>query len=215
MKVKKFTGRTLKQAMNLAKADLGEDVIILETEKIKIEGKPPGDNLMIQITVAADEVSGKSEKQAHQPVQIPVPKPQSPKPEVDFLNLLNQQISSSKPEKETAPDMVGEMAFLRKELEKLNLKLKHLAKPELPDPFNAVYDKLVGTGIHQDHVDSLIRRAVIRLDGNDRISEQQIFELVEAEVDGIVSEMTPPSRKLLQEKDIIAVVGATGAGKTT
>ena len=189
--------------MNRAKAELGENVIILESEQITGDGFISGGQDMTRITAAADENYSPSGNEPS-----------------DFGSVLSQagrrgatSISDHRSNGEAG--LSHELTNLRRELERLNARLRNMNRNDIPAPYDVVMEQLMAVGITAEHAEALIRQAIIQLDGDTRITDSRVLKIISQAVVGAIDRKVTEIGTRSKRRQIIALVGATGVGKTT
>ena len=209
MKLKTYFGKTLQDAMNQAKAELGEDVVILESREARGNGFFSKGEDLVQITAAVDD--GNNGKLRNGAVSV-FPGNGDQK---HFEKYLSSMMPHQGSDFEHEMNMAHEVATLRHELSKLNRRLRKMTSPDFPEPFSNVYEKLLETGISEEHVASFVRRAFLKLDGEISITREKILKTIESEVFSFFVNNVSVETGEETKQRIVAVIGPTGVGKTT
>jgi len=243
MKIKTYFGPTLYDALNQAKSEFGDDVVLMESQKIQNHNYFKKEKDLIQITVAVDTNNNK--------VNRPVDNGNlGHSGNVTWEKSITSQKSQSNTDFGRETKMSNELISLRYELNKLNRRLRKMTPPDFPDHFSEIYERLVKAGISNDDAISYVRHAYIRLDGESEITHEKILESVKAEVlslfkqdkfpeiinekklksetkKGKVIESVKtkvlstlekgisPGKKSKEKQKVVVLIGPTGVGKTT
>jgi len=211
MKLKTYYGKTQQEAMNLAKEELGQDVIMLETREIGKDNSYDGKQNFVQITVAADREPNGFQLN-HQKSKPPQDNFVNRKPFGEYYSSVTQE---SEQRSEPNTGIAEELTFLRHELNRLNHQLRKLTTPEFPEPYSKVFEQLLRTGISEDLAARFVRRAFLLMDGKNDISKDKVFDTVKYEICALFNKEVPSEKASKGQPRVIAVVGPTGVGKTT
>lgn len=234
MRIKKFTGTTLKEATDVMKGELGAEAIILNTHKVAKGGLL---NFLskeeYEITAAIDE----------QPVALPAsPKSfakqfalaggtQQPpiaagdntlaslaKVAEQFGHRVKEKSATthgaqSLGEDATYHDLKSEMESLRSIVEDVAIHLKYSNMPTLPEHLKNAYTTLVGQDV-DEHVAAELAQRVYRNLGEDFLSnKEEVDRCMLKEMASMFAPLQPDTAAAKQK--VIALVGPTGVGKTT
>lgn len=234
MRIKKFTGATLKEATDFMKNDLGAEAIILNTRKV-----PKGGLLNFlakeefEITAAIDEQAASSSnsskgfaKQFALAGGVQQPAERRNENTLASLQRVAEQFEHRVKDKSTTKneaqsmndiagyhDLRGEMESLRAIVEEVAVHLKYSRMPTLPEHLKQAYATLVEQDVDEQLAAELTQRVYRKL-GEDHLSNKIEVEkcllsemsLIFKAVQGDVS---------TKAAKIIALVGPTGVGKTT
>ncbi len=210
MKIKTFFGKNVQDAMNRAKAELGDGVILFETKEIKQNLKSYDENAVIQITAGADIT-------ADQPIYV---ENTSANPEVNDLapRYFNGHIHSllNMPEsKEIASsDMASEIAGLREDIQKLHQKLSRMDRPDFVYPYSIGFDKLVESGVRPQHASEIMERIRASI-GDQTATPVKVMGLLKTECVRILEGNPSITVKMKKTPRIVMLAGPSGVGKTT
>ncbi|HDR04918.1 MAG TPA: hypothetical protein ENN84_06695, partial [Candidatus Marinimicrobia bacterium] len=159
MKLSTYIGESLQDAMRQAKAELGDEVVLLESRELTGKGLiDPNDRNRVQITVTVTETYDNPKRVRAVPPKEILTEPVQPAAANPFTEILKAREDlarqkrldadfSSRQEKEPAGGMANEIAVLRHELNKLNLSLRRMIAPEFPEKFSRLYEKLLEAGL--------------------------------------------------------------------
>ncbi len=227
MRIKKFTGTTLKEATDAMRGTLGEDAIILSTRRV-----PKGGLLNFlakdgfEITAAVDEQpvtrSGAFAKQLSRAAG------ERSGGEATTLDSL-QKVAAAFEQKGRGQFRGGEgvahhstgMTELKQEVENLRTVVQEMAShikyakmPSLPEYLKHAYTTLVQQDVN-DQLAAEITQQVYRKLGEDKLASKQAVE--QAILHEIASLFAPvPGRdRQVKRTKVVALVGPTGVGKTT
>ncbi len=211
MKLKTYYGKTQQEAMNLAKEELGQDVIMLETREIGKDKSFGGKQNFVQITVAVDK-----ELNGYRPgIQKIKPARNNSLQQKSFGEYYSTITRDADQVSESNPAIAEELTFLRHELNRLNHQLRKLTTPEFPEPYSKVFEQLLRTGISEDLAARFVRRAFLLMDGKNDIAKDKIFNTIKYEICALFNKEALSEKTGKGKPRVIAVVGPTGVGKTT
>ncbi len=206
MKIKTFFGKNVKDAMNRAKAELGDGVILFETKEIKQTLKDRDENAVIQITVGA-EMS--PESKVHK--IIPETVDQTPR----YFNGHLESILEKPVVNESPSGSVGsELAALRAEIIKLEEKLSQFGKPEFFYPYSQVYEQLLASGIKSAHAKEIVESSLQKT-SDESVSPAKLLGLIKNEIAGSFTKAAEASEGSEGKPRTIMLAGPSGMGKTT
>jgi flagellar biosynthesis protein FlhF len=237
MRIKKFVGRTVKEATEEMKKDLGEDAIILSSRKVpkgglfSFVGKE-----MVEITGAVDEVP---------PVRRSVPTDATPagsfsrhltaaadgvemerpvegiqKVAERFETRLREKrhpvspASPAMPERTNIAALTTEMEDMRGTLHTIAEHLKYTRMPALPDYLQRAYVTLVQHDVDEQLAADVVQQVYANLP-KEQLSNKQLMEteLLATLTQKIVTAL--PAKRGKRKTRVVALVGPTGVGKTT
>jgi flagellar biosynthesis protein FlhF len=232
MRIKKFTGATLKEATDLMKSELGAEAIILGTRKVARGGVL---NFLgkeeFEITAAIDDQAASPARPtaafagALADAQRATPAAVSAESTLASLQQVARHFEERAKKKlasepasalETAPyrELRDEVESLRSIVQEVAVHLKHTRMPALPEHLKNAYLTLVGQGVDEQLAAELTQR-VYRSMGEDVLESKHLVE------QSLVKEMASmfttasPSETITRKPKVIALVGPTGVGKTT
>lgn len=204
MKTSKFSAPTMREVLAKVKADLGEDAVILKSEKVKPD---KGMNFlkkeMIEVTAARPE-DVKEELQSGP----------------EFAETLDKTITSEV-ENRRAPRTNYEIALLKDEVNRLREDLGVIGKyfkysnlPSMPLELTRLWENMTKSGVESEWATDLAQDALVNLDANELISADAIENYMLNQLSGLIP--PPVNRPIRRRKPLkIALVGSPGAGKTT
>jgi flagellar biosynthesis protein FlhF len=204
MKTQKFVAPTMKDALTQVKEELGEDALIVRSERVKVGG--PLNFMkqeMIEITAARpEEVQANAEGGP------------------DFAETLDRSLS-----RPATPDMPQRrevnLSPLEDEVKRLREDLGDIVKyfrynnlPNLPSELARIWESLGQSGVNTQWATDLTQEALINLGPEELISAQAVEDYL---VDRLARVVRPAPAMAFKRRTAykIAVVGAPGAGKTT
>lgn len=204
MKTHKFVAPTMKEAIARIKEELGEDALIIRSEKVKVGG--PMNRIrpeMIEVTAArAEEV--KDEAQLGP----------------EFAETLDRTMSRpSVQSRPAAPDfqlgqISDEVRRLRDDLADLGKLLKSSQMEKMPQELATAWQRLGESGVNGEWAADLAQDALLRLDPSELISAPVVENYLISRISRAVKP-APQMTARLNRTYKIAAVGSPGAGKTT
>jgi flagellar biosynthesis protein FlhF len=212
LKIKKYIGHSLQEALNLAREELGDQVILLESAGIDPDENSYDAKPMVEITVTLPK---ESTPQKERPTPAPPP-PDNPHPANPFANLLNKMIAAptaTAPSKN--PEFNEQIQALLHEMKRMNLRLHNLNKPDFPEDFAWINEKLLLTGMSEEDANAFVRRAYLKLEDQEGIGRPEIIEAVREEISFMLNQLKYNPPKKMPKPRVMAFVGPAGCGKTT
>ena len=233
MKIKKYTGKTFKEAFNDMKSELGEDAIILNSKKVKKGGSFDflGGKEFYEITAAIDTPSNITQRTGviNNTPKTPGyvysrPKPAEPETpvekerveKVEVMDTIRSSISEQRIAQQMThlQDLTGEVQDMKKVLEQLSEFVKYSRMPALPQVFKMALKRLLENEVHEELAKAIVQTAYARTDpknyNNTRMVMETIFSLLRQMI-----RVAPPLEKLNRKPYVVVLVGPTGVGKTT
>ncbi len=234
MKLKKFTAATVREALIQVKEEMGENAVILRTEKVK-SGALGGVN-QFEVTAAIDETI-MAEEDTPKALEAPARSPSSAYgAQKDVTNLdtplgrIIQGAPAKKPEpiaevekqvveKKEANDEVGnnklsdQISALREELQHIKGSLQHNEDiDKYPDEFMALAGRLQNLGISSSLIQDLVAELIINCPTDKRDMKNLLLKL-----EDVLSKKIPCKTFSLQDSKakVLLFIGPTGVGKST
>jgi flagellar biosynthesis protein FlhF len=236
MKIKRFVGRSLKEATDQMKKELGDEAIILNSRRVNKGGTF---NLlgkeMFEVTAAIDEepaprhntyarrTAAESFERASRPGHVD----RRDDDPVESLRRLAENFQQrSRPEREggTVSRRVAEgaeMAELKNDMQDVKgvLKdiveqLKHSRMPALPDSLKKAYTTLVQHEVEERLAAELVQSVYAALNREQLCNKQITDASLLAAIANVVKLAEQNSRRRKRTR-VVALVGPTGVGKTT
>ncbi len=205
MNTRTYSGRTFAEALSKVKAELGDNAVILKSEKKSTSGSfGLGGRDFYEVTVA----DGKE-------LQVNV------ETGTEFASELNVKLQDATSERR-APSQAYEIALLRSEVAALRDQLSDIVKyfkysnlPSMPEQLTRSLSRMTEAGFERELATDLTTEALVQLGPVQLESPEQISRFVI----GKLAQMAPPAvNRPSFRKDSpfkIALVGAPGAGKTS
>jgi flagellar biosynthesis protein FlhF len=234
MRIKKYVARSLKEATEQMKRELGPNAFILNSRKVHRGGALSflGKD-MFEVTAALDEgVKGKTNSYARPGNAVPFERyigdatePASKQDPVADLRQIAAQFEQRNrgdrehPEKKMRDaaeftELRSELADVKGTLRDIADQLKYSRMPSLPDYLRLAYQTLVESDVDQELAADLVQSVYSRLTpeqlGNKQTTETALLAAMAALI------RRPEEHKARGNKArVIALVGPTGVGKTT
>jgi flagellar biosynthesis protein FlhF len=204
MRTHKFVAASMKEALAKVRDELGEDALILRSEKVIASGALAfAKRELIEITAATpDEV--KADLQGGPEFAATFERALSKPPVLDDSMPPNADISNLK----------EEVARLREDLVEIGKYFRYNNLPNMPRELTRVWEALNGSGMDSRWATDMTQEALVRLGADELISSPTIERYVLSRLSGVVKPAPQlPLRRASAYK--IALVGPPGAGKTT
>jgi flagellar biosynthesis protein FlhF len=226
MNVKTYQSKSLQEALNHIKRDLGSEALILSTREVRparflrkpkwevAATAPPNPPVPVAAAAAAGapvtatpKARLESQRSGLNPLTI-LPPPPKAAPKVEPMNL-EEDLAKDKVRHGGLPDR--RIDLLLEEMDDLKRSVRSLGKaiPSKADPSGGLYGELVSQGIDAETADHLI---VTASDGDPSPSEarNRVRRML---ADLIV--IDPPAELQAKARMVSVFVGPTGVGKTT
>jgi len=214
MKIKKFTGISLKEATELMKTELGESAIILNTKNIVEEETG---NTLYEITAAIDEEPIKNNDNIPNKGIVPELNTLENLRRIaeKFQNIKDNNSENSKIEKDIEIiDLKSDLDSVKDTLFEIADRLKYDKIPELPTKLKEYYDILISNEIEDKFAREIIFNVYENTSSKDINDDDYIRNLLIKEIsDKIV--LAPNLKISKNNSKVIAFIGPTGVGKTT
>ncbi len=190
MKVKRYLGETMQDAIFKVKAELGAEAIILHTRKVK-EGRFLGlfGRKMVEVIATIEE---DREKEITKEMR-------------QELNTLREKISEMEQAKRELPPPVNNAYYSQP----VGLTT-HLI---FPGKIQNFADRLIDAGVLPGLVTDICQRVMGRLEVHQFHKEEEIYPVIIEQIASMIPETKPID--LFRSKKVLAFVGPTGVGKTT
>jgi len=197
MSTKKFTGKSFQQAVELAKDELGEEIIIIDTQEVKSGGFLSEEKKLIEILVSTAESEDESEESGNE------------KNLISSLHKESKKINQAVLPKKISKSL--QYTYLNNELEKLNEYVEKLIFEDYPKIMVDFKNILVRTGIVENDAVKIVNAMQKRLKGIPVLTDHLLMGTLEA-----VTQVYFKGKNLFYnyKQKILAVVGPAGMGKT-
>ncbi len=203
MRIKKFIGATMTEAVGHMKRELGENAVILQTRKISNGGlmSLPGKEAL-EITAAIEPESKIRDK-----AQKTVP-----------LKAYESLTGKSRGGKKAS---VMEMNFFKEEMSEIRFAVEQIADsvrfhnfPTLPNNLDLVMKQLLENEVDMQLAQELIQEIQMELKGNEYKDLRLILDILLKRVAEYIN-ISDDSERAVKKPRVIALIGPTGVGKTT
>lgn len=237
MRIKKYTAKSMREALIQIKEELGEEAIILKTRKLPKKVFALGAQEEVEVTAAVDEEAAVPKVQSFQPIKMDNPGVYNrPRPSSNIIDMSRNDSSEirtweppatkgfleknnfTRNREDTNKDR--EMIELKQNVNELKSMVKAILEKEkettaqlngFSEKCNVLYKKLIESEVKADIASKLIKEIT---DSDIMQSESQIGIKFNSALAG----MFPVAGPLKLKKDrpvIVTFVGPTGSGKTT
>ncbi|NLJ72464.1 MAG: flagellar biosynthesis protein FlhF [Syntrophomonadaceae bacterium] len=211
MKIKKFIAKDFKDAIRLAKVEMGQDAIILQTKQIKTGGflglfaKP-----QVEVTVAIDD---SLQVNLDKMRQVATPNPSSGIEEVIKTKINESKVNSSP--KNNEDNLLNELNVLKNMMSDIKLQMYEVELTKgISDELKRFYDILVKNNVDKDIALQIVTSTQNQIENNtDRGYRTE--ELLLNTLQKFIDEIKPIEIKSNKKGSVIFFVGPTGVGKTT
>lgn len=213
MRVRKFVGKNVKEAMDKVRAELGEDAVVLHTKKRKKSGLfGIFSKEEVEILAALDSKVRKKSGEQARPSEREIR--ERPTASADTARQVqNFQSSSATREERTIKaggldelsDIKDSIAYIA---EKLKLKDLNDTLSEFREFINVMVKNGVEEEVARDIVENISKQVVL-----ENKSKEEIREIIRLNIKSYLGELSP--LKYEGEKKVIFFIGPTGVGKTT
>jgi flagellar biosynthesis protein FlhF len=240
MRIKKYTAKSMKEALLQIKQDLGEEAIILKTSHVHGKLFSQGD---IEVTAAVDEESRKDASVSHQafaPLRVantgatgvykrPKPAPELPRPLVDKQGGAQERRRAGL--EKAGLDRAGQDNELDKKYETLKADLGELkrmfagfvtsgeihAEAGFSGDWALLHKKLVEAEVPADVAQEFIERINRnrQADVDAKVKAGDVVQRFVNELNDCFPSNDSPPHKPGRHPRVIMFVGPTGSGKTT
>ena len=240
MKIKKFTGSTYKEAVQLMKDELGNDAIILSSKKIKSGGLLDsfGKDL-IELTAAIDHDVNRIEASKNVEKKLNKSTNNINSRLKDYLKQTNTSVGSTSSNNATSENSVvlsnqlkrttdainkesvkvtelqNEVSSMKSLLGQLSEELRNQKLPALPDHLKESLRKMISQEVNEDLAKNLINILYANL----TINEIENKEIVDSKLMKMIENLIKTGNTFQNTKKtkpyVVALVGPTGVGKTT
>lgn len=221
MRIKRFVGDSVSEAMGKVKRELGADAVILQTRNFR-EGGFLGlfGKVKVEITAAIEE----------QPVTKKVPLPPT---NAHMLNQNRMQkqgeygvetaghaVATASLERLSNPRQTGpleaELQTMRRMLEKMNQQMEGMDGEQgiWPVPLQKWADRLKDRGVSPKLVKKLLRTIQQKVREEDWTEDDRVIACLKSEIQGLCSP-TSAIQPGVGKPRVVALIGPTGVGKTT
>lgn len=230
MRIKKFTGSTLKEATESMKSELGPDAIILNTRKVTRGGVL---NFLgkeeFEITAAIDdEVAASSRtRSVFESALADARQSAASSAETTLESLqkvarhFEERAKKKLAAEQSLPtdaalyhELKAEVESLRSIVQEVAVHLKHTRMPSLPEHLKTAYLTLVAQGV-DEQLAATLTQSVYRSLGEDLLDSKHLIEQALVKEIASMFAIAPETDASARKPKVVALVGPTGVGKTT
>lgn len=211
MHLKTYYGRTQNAALQQAKEEMGDNIIMVEAKRLHLRNNGSKGDKYYQITVARDP-STTNGNGHHQPRAI---WPNGSQASQAFQQVLQEKQKHAGNGHHTQELFLQEIVDIHSELADLKGQIEKLSGSNFPEPYSTVYKQLIGLGMTHEIASSLVQRAFLYCNQKAAIQIEDVWRVIKVDViqqysaspSAIVQEDSPPR--------VVLLIGPTGVGKTT
>ncbi len=209
MFVKSYTGASEREALELAKKDLGPDIMILDLRRTPATMPGQGKRVMVTVTPeGAFNANPRPEADKLFPRQLAPKRPVPPGQRVETSQVLD--------EKE-----VAELFYLRKQMRNLKARIRAGRHVPFEEPFKFCFDLLAEAGVPDHMAEALVQRT------EQQLAEEAFTAMTDlSAVSRVVAVgqlrnqiqqlfTTQPVTTAGDGPQVVALIGPSGAGKTS
>ena len=213
MVIKKFSAPTMRDAMYKVKQELGDDAIILKSEKVSKGGLFDFSETKYEyeITAAIDRAPIKTYTQKKQ-IKIPS---QKEKTAVSASGSSNTNLMNQMDNKFKVIDLKSDLKKIESKLDGMAKHIKYNEMPNLPDSLIPYYIRMKESSVDENIIKDLLMNLYMNFKGSEfsdtKLIEKTLLELI---CDKLTLARVDEKRVYTGPK-VIALVGPTGVGKTT
>jgi flagellar biosynthesis protein FlhF len=223
MRIKKYTAKSMKEALLQIKQELGEDAIILKTSHMHGKLFSQGD---IEVTAAIDEEARKDASVSHQafaPLRVSdtgVYKRPKPAPEMPVAQEAKKDDTPERRRQMPASNGTLEKKYetIQADISELKALFTSYIKPgetipasDFSGDWALLYKKLVEAEVPQD----IAHRFIARICSDKQTSAGDVVQRFIGELNTCFVADDQPAAGQEKKPRVIMFVGPTGAGKTT
>ncbi len=226
MQVKKYIGTTLQQALQMAKEELGDDLILLESREVKGGTKYPGRKRLIEVTVGIDDASsevkpwtppGLGRKRTRPPVAPAEPVPSPPPPQEppqpnEFSELVAQILDRKRQDIDKEKQILEEIARLREEINKIARQKEEKEEEQIPSQYVRLSRFLQESGLTPELAERWLDEVRASLGKKTDPRDSELVARIKQKM-GTLFRPWKPAKVPGQRR--ILLLGSTGSGKTT
>ncbi len=202
MEIKTYRAKTMQQALNLVRANLGPEATVLHTRELN--GGLLGRLLLgRQYEIAASVASAPVSQETPTPIAQPTAMPPAALPiEQDYRAMYRNDFRQHMGEE------LDELKALAAQLQEEGPTSSHR---EMPEALFRVYTDMIESDLEEAVAREFVERIESRVEPTDPIAlRAELVRLLEAEL-----QVTGPIRADGNRRRLVALVGPTGVGKTT
>lgn len=211
MKVRKFIGKSTKEAMDKVRQELGDEAVILHTKKRR---KPGFLGLFpkeeVEILAALDAKGKKKPSEPRKPVARA--EREEPLYREDFQREIPKEPAPAVPAIKQDKGSIDELTDIKQSIEYIAEKLKLRDLSDTLSEFRDFIKVMVENGVEEevarDIVENVSKQVVL-----ENKTKEEIREIIRLNIKSYLGDVSP--LKYEGEKKVIFFIGPTGVGKTT
>lgn len=192
MKVKTYYGTTLQDALNQAKEELGEDVVVIETKEIKGGGLLLDNRSLIKLTVGVEEKKTPPRKK-----------------------VIEKSIERGKKPSQPLAGRGDEYLLMKRQLDRLFNYFKSITNLGFPPFCERMWVRLTELGMEYSDAIEFVQRAYYKMGKDSAASEPEFKEYLRRSIIEKIKGKEGSAEQFSGKKRVVALVGPTGSGKTT
>ncbi|MFC1484280.1 hypothetical protein ACFL5M_03485 [Candidatus Neomarinimicrobiota bacterium] len=204
MRFRSYTGGNEREALYLAKRELGDDILILDVCREPVSGRQNGDTKKVTIKVAIDPRLSKPE----------VTRDHGDQPRA--LAAVNNNPQRIQPIVTKDSEQVAELFLLRQQLRSIKAQVRAARSCPFSEPFNECFNLLTESGVPENVAETLVLRTEeqqVGMSGNGPIPLEQGLSELRRQISYLFP--SPHQERARKKREIIVVAGPSGAGKTS
>lgn len=216
MIIKKFSAPTMREAMHKVKKELGDDAIILKSEKVASGGLFDFSETKYEYEVTA-AIDKSPLKQPEKKITTFVNTAKTKEMEVVGGNnsSLDSGILRDIDSKFKILDLKGDLKSIEGKLDEVAKHIKYNEMPNLPDSLVPYYIKLKENFVEEKILKDLMMQIYMSFKGDDFKNKDLIESTIQKIIASKLNITGLESEKIYAGPKVIALVGPTGVGKTT
>lgn len=219
MKVRKYKADSLPKAIQKAKKELGEDIVLLESKEVGNKANW-NSKRMVEINVAVYEKQTEKKPTVEQwtPPKISSKNLANSayKKEKDNFDQVLTNILSNKPkEHDDEKNILKEITELRKELKMLSRKSMDVSAKNFPDTYMKIFNILEERGIEKNMASTFVQRSYLMHNGKHEAPQDSIINGVKSEMQQTFVPFNFSNNSKNTKQEVVLLLGSTGVGKST
>ncbi len=217
MQVKKFTGKSLPEAIRKAKEQYGDDIILLESKEVPNRNNGSKEKV-VEVTLSVNENDRKVKSWKppvlEQETSAPAREMKKQAKGDEFNQVINNILSKRNGQFSQEKKILEELAELRQQINALQTQGAR-GKDELPAPYAQIQKELTDKGFDEALAETFMGRAYRMLEKKAPPSRKEIITAVQSEMKRRLQpyEFHPDSEGKKQR--VVLILGGSGSGKTT
>jgi flagellar biosynthesis protein FlhF len=205
MQIKTFRAKTMQQALNLVRNELGSDAAVLHTRELN--------SGLVRRMVFGRQYEVAASTNVNVPTRLPA---RLREPALAAVGGIDLETISSEPPKPATLDhhVAGQIDRLQQMIEKLCERSTATPQHSLPEAFFQAYTSIIDADVDEAIARDLVER--VRLDkSGEAIADPLLIKARAAQLLENELQVTGPITTNIDKCRLVALVGPTGVGKTT